>query len=132
VLRVLLVEDDEATGRVLAAILRAEGIAVHLIDDAEIALELVRLLPLDLVIADFALPGMSGLDLCRVLRGAGQTHPTILISGGAPDELATVAAEVDPRSGVPLVNQWLPKPIDRATLLQTIEEVLTRRSSLPP
>lgn len=131
----LIVDDEPMAGRALAGILRGEGLRVHVIEDAELALELVRLLPIDLLLVDVTLPGMSGLDFLRVLRRAGVTTPAILVSGAPTDELAAGAGEEAPRSDgsrTPLASAWLPKPVDRATLLQTIEEVVARRSSLPP
>lgn len=125
VTRVLIVDDDPAGGRVLATILRGEGLRAHVIDDAELALEMLRLLRFDLLLVDMALPGMSGPDLVRVLRRAGVQTPAILVSGAPPDDLAAEAAACG-------ANAWLPKPLDRVTLLEAIEEVIIRRSSLPP
>lgn len=132
----LIVDDDPVGAHLLAGILRGEGFAAHVIDDADLALELLRLLPIDLLIVDMMLPDMSGPDLVRVLRRAGVLAPIILVSGAPHDEIAAAAeaSAIYTAKGerVDGANAWLPKPIDRATLLQTIDELVIRRSSLPP
>lgn len=66
--RVMLVDDDRDIRDVVGAMLEAVGLKVDASPSAEDALDRVRKRPPDLVILDWNLPGMTGIELCRVLR----------------------------------------------------------------
>ena len=65
---VLIVDDDEDLREVVGAMLEAVGLAVDTVGSAEDALDYARERPIDLMVLDWSLPGMSGLDLCRAIR----------------------------------------------------------------
>jgi two-component system phosphate regulon response regulator PhoB len=65
---VLLVDDDPDLQEVVCAMLEAVGLTVVAVDTAEEGLDLVRSRRPDLLVLDWSLPGMSGLDLCKRLR----------------------------------------------------------------
>lgn len=80
--RVLVVEDEDALGVLLCYNLEAEGYVAQRVargDDAELAL---LESPPDLVILDWMLPGLSGLEVCRRLRAreATRTLPVIMVT----------------------------------------------------
>jgi two-component system phosphate regulon response regulator PhoB len=66
--RVLVVDDDKETQRVLSALLAAAGYATSVVSSAEDAFERIRDMPIDLVVLDWMLPGMTGLDFCKRVR----------------------------------------------------------------
>jgi len=66
--RVLLVDDDEDIREVVGAMLDAVGLTVDTSTSAEEALERVRAEAFDLVVLDWNLPGMTGIELCRLIR----------------------------------------------------------------
>jgi two-component system phosphate regulon response regulator PhoB len=66
--RVLLVDDDPDVQQVVSCMLRAKGFAVTAVSSAEEAYDHVRRSDVDLMVLDWNLPGMSGLDLVRQLR----------------------------------------------------------------
>ena len=79
---VLIVEDEESLGVLLRYNLEAEGYAVDVItrgDEAEVALRERR--P-DLLLLDWMLPGLSGIELCRRLRSRPETRdmPIIMLT----------------------------------------------------
>ncbi len=65
---VLLVDDDEDLREVVGAMLEAVGLVVAAVGSAEEALVLLDERPFALVLLDWSLPGMNGLELCRALR----------------------------------------------------------------
>jgi two-component system phosphate regulon response regulator PhoB len=67
--RVLLVDDDADIRDVVGAMLEAVGLVVEPVTSAEEALDRVREKHFDLLVLDWGLPGMTGLDLCRRIRG---------------------------------------------------------------
>jgi two-component system phosphate regulon response regulator PhoB len=66
--RVLLVDDDADIRDVVGAMLEAVGLIVEPVTSAEDALERVRETHFDLLVLDWNLPGMTGLELCRQVR----------------------------------------------------------------
>jgi two-component system phosphate regulon response regulator PhoB len=66
--RVMLVDDDRDIRDVVGAMLEAVGLAVETATSAEEALERMRARPPSLVVLDWNLPGMTGIELCRVVR----------------------------------------------------------------
>jgi len=66
--RVLIVDDDPDIREVVAAMLEAVGLIVTAAGSAEEALDRVRGEGFDLLVLDWNLPKMTGLDLCRILR----------------------------------------------------------------
>jgi two-component system, OmpR family, phosphate regulon response regulator PhoB len=66
--RVLLVDDDPDIRDVVGAMLEAVGLIVEPATTAEVALERAREKHFDLLVLDWSLPGMTGLELCRKIR----------------------------------------------------------------
>jgi two-component system phosphate regulon response regulator PhoB len=66
--RVLLVDDDRDIRDVVGAMLDAVGLTVESASSGEEALERVRTSAFDLLVLDWNLPGMTGVELCRLLR----------------------------------------------------------------
>lgn len=65
---VLVVDDDAGVQAVVSAMLRASGFCACTVSSAEEALDFLRCEPVDLLVLDCALPGMTGVELCRRLR----------------------------------------------------------------
>jgi CheY-like chemotaxis protein len=115
--RVLLADDDADVCALLARVLMAscEVFAVH---DAEAALRLLEAeAPFDLIISDFMLPGMSGIDFAGLVRAKGVAAPILMITG---HDLSLVDEGVK-SSGV---NALLNKPFTLAQLRATIGALL--------
>jgi two-component system phosphate regulon response regulator PhoB len=66
--RVLVVDDDRDIRDVVGAMLDAVGLTVDSVPSAEEALERMRTESFDLVVLDWSLPGITGVELCRLLR----------------------------------------------------------------
>ena len=78
--RLLLIEDDATLRQALAFNLTREGYEVSTAADGVAGLEAGRNPRVDLIILDVMLPGMSGVELLRVLRRDGVTTPVIILS----------------------------------------------------
>jgi len=120
-LALLLVDDDESLREAFALYYRALGLEVRTADCAEVALAAVRAAPPDVIVTDYAMPGMNGIDLLNALREDPDLPaiPCILLSGRDRD-LRSV-------HGAP----WLRKPIEPPALLDHIYSLLKDASSNP-
>lgn len=80
-LRVLLVDDNPSVLRFLVSAFTSNDCAVTTASTAEQALELLGDDPVDLVVSDIKMPGLSGLDLLRAIKGKQPGTPVVLITG---------------------------------------------------
>jgi CheY-like chemotaxis protein len=90
--RVLVVDDDADSREILKLVLGDAGFMVETARDAREALERLRAAQPDLILSDLQMPGMSGLDLIRTLRGRGIPVPVVLLTGADTRDLCTSAA----------------------------------------
>lgn len=79
---ILLVEDEPAQREVLSYNLTAESYRVNLAQDGEEALMMVREDPPDLIVLDWMMPNISGIEVCRRLKSRAETRaiPVIMLS----------------------------------------------------
>jgi len=77
--RILVIDDESQITRVLRAALSAQGYDVRTANDPEEGLRVFRDWAPDLVITDLMMPGMSGVDVCRIIRTRGAT-PVLVLS----------------------------------------------------
>jgi len=117
--RLLLVEDDTTLRQALTFNLTREGYDVATAADGEAALEAARNEHLDLVLLDVMLPGMSGVEVLRVLRREGIATPVIILSAKGDEIDRVVGLKVG-------ADDYIAKPFSRPELLARIEAVLRR------
>ena len=77
--KILIVEDDDTLRETLQYNLEKEGYTVLLARDGGAALEQARAVRPDLMLLDLMLPVMSGLEVCRILRGE-MNLPVIMLT----------------------------------------------------
>jgi two-component system alkaline phosphatase synthesis response regulator PhoP len=117
--RLLLVEDDPTLRQALTFNLTREGYDVATAADGEAALESARSDRLDLILLDVMLPGMSGVEVLRVLRREGVATPVIVLSAKGDEIDRVVGLKVG-------ADDYVAKPFSRPELLARIEAVLRR------
>jgi two-component system alkaline phosphatase synthesis response regulator PhoP len=122
--RILVVEDDRTLRQTLSFNLTREGYDVTTAGDGETALEAARNQRLDLVLLDVMLPGMSGVEVLRVLRRDGIGTPVIMVSAKGDEIDRVVGLQVG-------ADDYVTKPFSRPELLARIEAVLRRQRSEP-
>lgn len=79
-LKVLVVDDDRDCARTLSLLIRLLGYQVDVAHTGAEAVEKVRTLPPDVVFLDIGMPGMSGYEVARKLRGNGLKKEPLLIA----------------------------------------------------
>jgi DNA-binding response OmpR family regulator len=118
--RILVVEDDRTLRQALAFNLEREGYEARSAVDGEQALAAARDGGLDLILLDLMLPGMSGMEVLRTMRGEGIDTPVVILSakGGEVDKVVGLKIGAD---------DYVAKPFSRPELLARIETVLRRQ-----
>ncbi|MGA1622693.1 MAG: response regulator transcription factor [Synechocystis sp.] len=117
--RILVVEDEEKLARFMELELKYEGYDVSLAKDGMAGLTQARESSPDLLLLDWMLPGMSGLDVCRRLRETGSKVPIILIT--AKDDIADRVAGLDAGA-----DDYIVKPFNLDELLARVRVQLRR------
>ncbi len=120
--RILIVEDEESIVQFLERGLIYEGYRVSVAMDGEEGLRIARDTPPDLVILDWMLPGLDGLEVCQRLRAAGDV-PILMLT--AKDQVEDRVRGLD--SGA---DDYLVKPFSFEELLARMR-ALFRRATPP-
>ena len=116
---VLLIEDDEDIRELVALWLAGAGFAVRAEPDGERGLAAVRAQPPDVVVLDWMMPGIDGLEVCRHLRGDPRTASlrvlVLTARAGIAEGERVLAAGAD---------AYLIKPLTRARLLDEVRALV--------
>ncbi|MHA7886593.1 phosphate regulon transcriptional regulator PhoB [Roseicyclus sp.] len=118
---VLVVEDEPAQREVLAYNIQAEGYQVVTAEAGDEALDIVRETPPDVIVLDWMLPHVSGIEVCRQLKMGGETARIPIIMLSARSE------EVDKIRGLETgADDYVTKPYSLAELLARLRTQLRR------
>lgn len=120
-MKVLVVEDNPKLSSFLHRAFEEEGYAVQVVPDGETALELLSKQAYDLIILDWMLPGMDGIQVCRQARQNGIVTPILMLT--ARTETAEKIQGLDAGA-----DDYLPKPFDLGELLAR-SRALSRRGA---
>ncbi len=120
---ILVVEDEPTIQSLIEVNLRRAGHAVQLASDAESARRMVQEALPDLVLLDWMLPGMSGVDFARQLRGDARTRnlPIIMLTARAEERDKVEGLEVG-------ADDYVTKPFSPRELMARIKAVLRRHA----
>ncbi|HZW05095.1 MAG TPA: response regulator transcription factor [Anaerolineaceae bacterium] len=116
--RILIIEDDEAIVRVLRRGLAYDGYLVDVALDGETGLQIARDAHPDLVILDWMLPGMDGLEVCQRLRAGGNV-PVLMLT--AKDTTAARVQGLDAGA-----DDYMVKPFELEELSARVRALLRR------
>ncbi|MEI6427361.1 MAG: two-component system response regulator RppA [Pseudanabaena sp. ELA607] len=122
-MRILLVDDEAELIKPLQRILSNEGYAVDIATDGAQGWQLVQNQAYDLLILDWLMPEMSGLEICQQLRQLGNQTPILFLT--AKDTLDDRVMGLD--SGA---DDYLIKPFDLRELLARVRAWLRRKEML--
>jgi two-component system, OmpR family, phosphate regulon response regulator PhoB len=116
---VLIAEDDDSLRTLLRLSIDVGGLDIAETADGTSALDLARSAPPDLVLLDWMMPGLDGLELCRALRAdpitSGATIVMVTARALPRDREAALAAGAD---------HYISKPFSPDALLETIRHAL--------
>lgn len=119
---ILVVEDEPAIQELISYSLRQAGYVVFCAEDAEQAMSVVNEALPALVLLDWMLPGMSGVEFARVLRRAARTKtiPIIMLTARAEESDKIAGLEIG-------ADDYITKPFSPRELIARIKAVLRRR-----
>ena len=118
-MRVLLVEDDNATARAIELMLKSESFNVYTTDLGEEGIDLGKIYDYDIILLDLNLPDMSGFDVLRKLRVSKVRTPILILSG--------LAAIEDKIEGLGYgADDYMTKPFHKDELVARIHAIIRR------
>lgn len=120
-LKVLIVEDEKALAEILEYNFKKEGYAVDTASDGEIALDKIIFKAPDLVILDWMLPKLSGIELCKKVRSNKKIKniPIIMLTARGEEEDRLKGLEMG-------ADDYVTKPFSINELLARAKAVLKR------
>jgi len=116
--RVLVVDDDAGIRRLVHTLLKNAGYQADTVKDAQLAQKQLLDEDYDVVVSDIMMPGMSGIELLKILQQNSPDVPVILMTGN-PD-LETAAEAIRAGSAV----DYLCKPFSTDQILQTVRRAV--------
>jgi DNA-binding response OmpR family regulator len=121
--KILIIEDDQALLKPLARWLAADGYAVETASDGKDALQMLQQYQFDVIVLDWELPSMSGVEILREFRRNGGVTPVIFLTGQT--DLQHKKEGLD--SGA---DDYLTKPFESEELTARIRSLLRRPPSV--
>jgi DNA-binding response OmpR family regulator len=119
---ILLVEDEVKLAKFVELELGFEGYQVSVANDGLTGLTMARESSPDLILLDWMLPGMTGLEICRRLRSTGDKTPIILLT--AKDEVSDRVAGLDAGA-----DDYVVKPFSVEELLARVRARIRSKSN---
>lgn len=121
---ILLTDDDEAMCQLVRATLEHDGCRVLEANDGKTALDLVKQHEVDLVLLDWMMEGMSGIEVARALRNTPRTAdiPIIMLTARGSETAKSAGREAG-------VAAYLVKPFSPLELIKCMEDAMTGREA---
>lgn len=117
--KILLIEDDQTTRELVSELLEDESYNVEAVDNGKSALDLLAVSQYDLIIVDWGLPDMTGIDLCKKLRRENSTCGILMLTGRSQ----TLDKQFGLDSGA---DDYITKPFEEIEFLARIRALLRR------
>jgi DNA-binding response OmpR family regulator len=121
--RVLLVEDDDGIGELVDGALRRDGLRVDRCADAESALLALTRSEPDAILLDLGLPGLDGLEFCRIVRRTRRT-PILILTSRREETDKVVGLELG-------ADDYVTKPFGVRELVARVKALLRRAGAAP-
>ncbi|MDA2520008.1 response regulator transcription factor [Bacillus cereus] len=117
--KILVVEDDTNTRKLMCAVLKQNGFETHGAKDAIVALKLMDKQHFDLVVVDLMMPHMDGYELTRILRLSWEHLPILMVTAKQEQK--------DKRKGFLVgTDDYMTKPVDEQEMVLRIKALLRR------
>jgi len=118
--KILLVDDDTCLSGMISQWLRQSDHIVETADSGFAALEQLQFDTYEIIILDWQLPELTGIEICKKFRAAGGTTPIVMLSGNDAESLRQEALSAG-------ANGFLRKPVALKELAQHIMTLLQKQ-----
>ena len=120
-MKILVAEDDRDIAALIAHYLHKQGWGTHIVGAGDEALAYARQNPVDVLVLDLMLPGLSGLEICRALRGDKSTEaiPIIMVTARADETDRILGLDIG-------ADDYLPKPFSPNELVARVRALMRR------
>ncbi|MEM7313687.1 MAG: response regulator [Planctomycetota bacterium] len=115
--QLLITDDDRAFRQTVRSLFDARGFETHEASDGEEAVRIVREQEVHLVLMDFQMPRLTGIEAVRRLRAERENLPCILISGAVDEDVVAQAEEAS-------VFSILRKPVSVVEIRNSVRTAL--------
>src|SRR3954468_19542910 len=122
--KILVVEDDRATRKVLQQLFEAEGYGTEIAQNGAQGLEMFRRSRPSFVILDLGLPQLGGQDVCRNIRKESEDVPILILTGSSDEVSRVLLLELG-------ADDYVTKPFSPKELLARVRAVLRRSRRAP-
>jgi DNA-binding response OmpR family regulator len=120
-MKILVAEDDRDIADLIAHYFHKQGWEAHLVSAGDEALAYAKRQPVDLIILDLMLPGLSGLEVCRALRGDKTTEaiPIIMVTARTDERDRILGLDIG-------ADDYLAKPFSPNELVARVRALMRR------
>jgi len=122
-LEILLIDDDEWIRDSLCGFFESEGCHLTALETAEEGMEATKRQGYDILITDYRLPGMDGLEFIRHIRGTQPHIMTILITAYKSEGVVSAARELG-------ISGFIEKPFTTKTIEESLSRLVKKREQL--
>ena len=119
-MEIMLIDDDEWIRDSLCIFFESEGCHITALETAEEGMEAIKKHNYDILVTDYRLPGMDGLELLRHVRGTQPHIMTILITAYKSEDIVSEAIKLG-------VQDFIDKPFTTETIEKSLIQLLRKR-----
>ena len=119
-MEIMLIDDDEWIRDSLCIFFESEGCHITALETAEEGMEAIKKHDYDILVTDYRLPGMDGLEFLRHVRGTQPHIMTILITAYKSEDIVSEAIKLG-------VQDFIDKPFTTETIEKSLIQLLRKR-----
>ena len=119
-MEIMLIDDDEWIRDSLCIFFESEGCHITALETAEEGMEAIKKHNYDILVTDYRLPGMDGLEFLRHVRGTQPHIMTILITAYKSEDIVSEAIKLG-------VQDFIDKPFTTETIEKSLIQLLRKR-----
>ncbi len=122
---VMVIDDDKESRESLESALQLNGFQVRSFHSPRQALKEYNSQTIDVVITDYHLPGMTGMDILKTIHRKKSDTPVIIISGEQEKDIASRSLQFG-------ASAFFPKPLNIKAIITILKKLTKKKMSQPP
>ena len=122
-MKILLIDDDEWIRDSLSIFFKCEGCRINALETAEEGLEALKMQSYDIIIVDYRLPGMDGLDFLKRIKESHPSAMKILVTAYGTINVASEAIHMG-------IQDFIEKPFTTKTIEASLSRLIEKREQI--